>query len=291
MLELSGHAGRVAALAFGPDGTLASAADDGTVRLWDGPHCRAVLTGHAGRVTALAFGPHGLIASGSDDRTVRVWEQNPPATIFTSARLESPVTALAFLPGARLLMAVGTGARLRNHPGSLSLWELGKPTARQRYTDPSGVWSVAVAPGSDRTVAYSTGSRALLVWNPVAAGPSLFLVQKGGLGLAFSPDGQTLLSARDGALSVCDVPTRQERRALAGHTGRVDAVAVSPSGRTVISGGMDKTVRLWDAETGHPRAAYTWPTGRVSAVAVSPDGLLAAAAGDSGVIALWDVEE
>jgi WD40 repeat protein len=42
-----------------------------------------------------------------------------------------------------------------------------------------------------------------------------------------------------------------------GHTGPVDAVAVTPDGRHVVSGSFDRTLRVWDLEDGKEILTFT----------------------------------
>ncbi len=82
-------------------------------------------------------------------------------------------------------------------------------------------------------------------------------------------------------------PQRELRR-LVGHEDGVWSVTFAPDGRTILSGGRDRTLRLWDAEGGQsPRILATAPH-EVRCVALSPDGKLALAA--AGItVRVWDL--
>jgi serine/threonine protein kinase len=61
-------------------------------------------------------------------------------------------------------------------------------------------------------------------------------------------------------------------RAIFSHPDRIVAAALSPDGRTVLTGSLDKTARLWSAATGKPFGSPLQHEGPVAAVAFSPDG-------------------
>ena len=80
---------------------------------------------------------------------------------------------------------------------------------------------------------------------------------------------------------------------LKGHTGAVTAVAISPDGRTLVSGSVDHTIRVWDladpkhpAPVGDPIAAHD---NSVLTVAFRGDGKLLATSGGDQMIRLWDM--
>ena len=134
---------------------------------------------------------------------------------------------------------------------------------------------------------------------------------------AFSPDGKKLVTVRQRGGFTADVPfwyieariwdteSGKELRKLEKHDekGKVDtdglsAVAFSPDGTKIVTGGHDGTARIWDAESGkellqlvgHGNSGRENTRVMIYFVAFSPDGKNIATQGTDGSTRIWDAE-
>ncbi len=76
-------------------------------------------------------------------------------------------------------------------------------------------------------------------------------------------------------------------RDLKAHTGSVHALAFSPDGRTLASGGDDRAVILWDPVAGQERLSLTGHADRVLDVSFSPDGTMLVTVSRDGAVKRW----
>jgi WD40 repeat protein/transcriptional regulator with XRE-family HTH domain len=102
------------------------------------------------------------------------------------------------------------------------------------------------------------------------------------MNIHYSPQGDAALT---GAATL-DYPLQ----IFTGHTDGLYAVAYSPDGKTVLTGSIDTTARLWDAETGAELRRFIGHKAAVEAVAFSPDGRYVATGGLDATARLWDVQ-
>jgi WD40 repeat protein len=80
-----------------------------------------------------------------------------------------------------------------------------------------------------------------------------------------------------------------ELRTFHGHIGDAYSVRFSPDGKSLLSGGKDKTVRLWDIRTGKLARTLTGHRGEVNTVVMTSGGF-AASASDDGTVRAWDMQ-
>jgi WD40 repeat protein len=70
----------------------------------------------------------------------------------------------------------------------------------------------------------------------------------------------------------------------------VYALAWSPTGAVLISGGSDGSMRWWDLQSGECLAMRQGHQGVVQSLESSPDGRRLASCGDDNTIQVWDLQ-
>ena len=84
------------------------------------------------------------------------------------------------------------------------------------------------------------------------------------------------------------LPSTTPARVFQDHQDSISAVAVFPDRRRMVTGSLDKTLRLWDLENGIVLKKMDGHRSGVCAVAVSPDGQFIASGDNKGGLIAWD---
>lgn len=215
------------------------------------------LIGHAGPVFAVSFSPaianpdpNGpktnaqLLLSCSEDKTIRLWSLEAWCCLVAYRGHDSPVWDVQWGPHGHYFLSGSLDRTAR-------MWSTDHPAAHKIFVGhDSDVDCVAWHPNN--LYAFSaSGDRTVRMWHVSNANClRLFTGHTGNItSLACSPDGKTLASADDnGNIILWDLESGRRKKRMRGHgKGGIWSLSWSVESTVLVSGGADKTVRVWDA--------------------------------------------
>lgn len=338
MLIWQAHQRSIVSLAFAPNGVLATAGyQEPGVRLWDvgstAAHHELALFRET--ATCLQFSPDGRVLAVGRPWSVELWD---PITGDRRLILEGHrhfSASLAFDAEGTTLLSVG-GRLGGRWPGSTQaiIWSLADGRVTAEFVGPPAQLLGLTRAISAATILWSRPSRSLksdhvITVTDVASMKSLafFTASAPVRDAASAKDGTIVAAAVRGDVVLWPLvdptepkvqrpsgwrrwlrhmprrlsPSIPPQLILPSGAERIDALAFTPDGRTILAGSAVGQLRVWDvpdfpqhgdesSPAPLPHAQFDWGIGPVTALVVSSDGLLAAAGGATGLVVVWDLD-
>lgn len=241
---LRGHNAAVTCCAFSPAGNLlATGGKDRSLLCWDvsvNPPVLAhsLLSCHKDWVTCCSWTDNSMLVSSSGDGSVCLWDIQNEKQLLTFSGHQSAVSS-ALCMGERVIT---TG-----RDGFLKVWSLtgteitSIPTHHNQINQSTAYWDPEHSRDDADLVVYTAGSDAMVLkWSPLQMEQIQTLHGHGAAIVSSAADPQlevTVTAAQDGSVRLWGVPCRDESLLTTSHKGAVTAVAWSPDGELVVSGG------------------------------------------------------
>ena len=298
---LTENVSNIKKIVFSIDGkSLISVGDDNSIRSWDietGKQ-KPILDTSAVKLTCVAIrSDNQMFATGGDDKTIQLWDFATGEYIFTFRYNTGQVKHLDFSPDGKTIACV-------NDDNTIRLWNV--ETGRRLLLIKEDVHSdrisdITFSPDGN-IIATSSHDRTIMLWDAETGNHKRTLEGHTANvnGMRFSHDGKIIASCGDKNIFLWDAKRGRYHRTIMSqatrskHEAGVFSIALSPDGQTIVTGGQDKTIRLWYKETGlHYKTIKTNTDHHTWGVGFSPDGktIVSANVGyKETIIQLWESE-
>lgn len=261
----------------------------GLTRLWEAGTGKPIsdVTG-SGQVLGFSPDERLVLRQGNGKGGPSLWEIASGCTVRQFARNQLIIRRLRVSPDGRYLILVGPDNQYKDHQ---VVWDLVTGQVVQRVNDasiddltfhPLGHYWATVDKTKKITLSDVPSGHELRSWKADSKGVTT---------MAFSPDGQYLITANSkmSGCTIWDAATGDELRTIAGEQSDIWLISFTLDGSGIITSN-DKQTRIWDLTTGDQLPTFNHQSIDLSSSIISRDRRYAILKNSHSPYKLWQIE-
>ncbi len=275
-----------------PDGNVIVSTSSNVVKLWNlNGKLIKIMKGHYGRINDVEFSPDSeIIATASEDKTIKLWSSKDGQEIKTLREHEYPVKNLIFSPDGNVFASIDDDGDYSKEKETIIFWDRegnklktieGDKVDFQDYNN------------TISSISYSSNCGSLIFWQrdgkELETPEESQFCEEFSTILGYSYYRQTIaLGKREHLLRLWSIDGKLIRT-FKGHTAWINSVSFSPDGQTILSGGGDKTIKIWNSKNGEEIKTIL-EKDEVNTASFSPDGQTILSGSDDKTLKLWSLD-
>mmetsp|Transcript_14769 Transcript_14769/g.47073 ORF Transcript_14769/g.47073 Transcript_14769/m.47073 type:complete len:414 (+) Transcript_14769:525-1766(+) len=265
------------------------------IRIWHVDTCRELLRVSVPNLACncVAFSADGKsVISGWSDGKIRAFGPQSGKLLYTIHDAHHQgVTAIVGSSDCRRIVSGG-------QEGMVRVWQIGEdsqPMIASMKEHKGAVNTITMKEDDSQCVSASSDG-SCIVWelmgpNPFKRVTSLFANTFFKSVLYHPDESQLVTTGTDRKITYWDAYDGSAIRILDGSdTAEMNALAISPDGKGIASGGGDKLVKLWGYDEGFCYYVGRGHSGKVTNVCISPDCRKVVSVGSEGAIFIWEYQ-
>ncbi|KAG2032907.1 WD40-repeat-containing domain protein [Suillus americanus] len=289
------HTDRIKSVVHLPEGRrIITCSLDGSLRLWDlegnaqiGEYWQDEKEKKAG-VYEMALSPNGkTVVSGSEDGKVRLWDVDTGKVITKWTGHSGGVMSVCWSVDGNRVLSGGYSDR------TARVWDVeAGETILKINTRHVYVWVVIYSPDNIQIATGGFNPNAAKIWD-ARTGRLLATLKHDWTvwSLAWTSDGDKLISASYGPIRIFNTATWQEIAILEGHTTWVSGISLSQNDRLLATASDDKTSHLWNLDSNLQIGPPLRHKDQVECAAFSTDGKVLVTGCNDKNAYMWDIHD